>query len=98
MRKYRIYKIRNTPEDIKSFFAVFQPDFLKMNTIPIINYYDSLRIDFVGIEYMNDSDYDNKDVWNMTGFSSFRWYMAHPKKYEVIIWSPCDLNMKEIDI
>ena len=98
MRKYRIYKIRNTPEDIKSFFAVFRPGFLKMNTIPIINYYDSLRIDFVGIEYMNDSDYDNKDVWNMTGFSSFRWYMTRPKKYKVIIWSPCELHMTEFDV
>ena len=98
MRKYRIYKVRNTPEDIKSFFAVFFPEFLKRDTIPIINYYDSFRIEYIGIEYINDSDYDNKDVWNWRGFRAFSWWMTCSKGYEVILWSSCELHMKEVDI
>ena len=93
--KNRLYKIRNTPIYIKKFFLKIQPEILERKHTPVINYYKENDVEYVGMKYEKSWN----DNWVLCQFSHFGWYESQGlDEFDVIIWNPCNLNMKEIDI
>ena len=93
MRKDRLYKVRNTPEDIRRFMRKFKPEFLTRDPIPVIGRYSITEVSYIGIDCRFS---DREQEWKWGGFCFWDYYTI--KDYDVISFLQCDFHMKEVDI